>query len=89
MSVMSASLILSLLRTKLVYRLLEPALCALPDLDEQFFRLRVLSNADQIFVGRARKTFPGPSLASPDGPNRAVVVGSYFHRAALGRGFVC
>src|SRR5437667_10149375 len=84
----ATSLILGLLRAKLVYRLLKLAFCALPDLGEQFFRLRVISNADQVFIGRAGKTFPRPSLASPDGPNRAVVVGSYFHRAALGRGVV-
>ena len=59
---------LGLLRAKLVYRLLKLAFCALPDLDEQFFGLGVISNPDQVFVGRARKTLP--SLASPDGPNR-------------------
>ena len=84
----AASLILGLLRAKLVRRLFKLVFCALPNLDEQFFRSRVIGNADQVFVGRAGETFPGPSLASPDGPNRAVVVGSYFHRAALGRGVV-
>ena len=59
---------LGLLRAKLVYRLFKLAFCALPDLDEQFFGLGVISNPDQVFVGRARKTLP--SLASPDGPNR-------------------
>ena len=53
---------LGLLRAKLVYRLLKLAFCALPDLDEQFFGLGVISNPDQVFVGRARKTLP--SLAS-------------------------
>jgi hypothetical protein len=74
-----------LLRAKLVYRLLKPAFGALPDLGEQFFRLRVISNADQVFIGRAGKTFPGPSLARLDGPNRAVVVGGYFHQSFYGR----
>jgi len=74
---------LGLLRAKSVDRLLKLMFGALPDVDEQFFRLRVISNADQVFVGRAGKTLPRPSLASPDGPNRAVVVGSYFHRGCV------